>query len=133
MEKNIPLLKETMEQILKSPEAHHQGSWVDPCHSTMCFAGHAAMIAGATFDPKIYQEEDEWLVDSATGKHVRWDEDAISYRQHISEFAQEKLGLSDMEHGYLFSPLRTKEELQEAVLRFQEGYYMATYGEWVRD
>lgn len=120
MEKNLVLLKETMEHILKHPETHHQGTWVDPCKSTMCFAGHAAMLAGATFNPKIYLEEDEWLVDEETGKHVQWD--AGRSRVYVNDFAAEKLGLNDWEEAYLFNAARTKEELIKAVEKFQEGY-----------
>lgn len=44
---NIPLLRKTMEHIEAHPEEHDQMTWV--CGTTMCFAGHAAVISGAHF------------------------------------------------------------------------------------
>lgn len=44
---NVPLLRKTLEHIEAHPEEHDQCTWRSPCGSTMCFAGHAAVINGA--------------------------------------------------------------------------------------
>lgn len=126
-DKNVPLLLATMALIKVFPEKHDQGSWVDPCNTTMCFAGHAAMIAGATFDRDIYDQEDEWILDP-NGKHVG-DEQARDRHfnrkdgyKYVEEFAADKLGLTPEESSYLFRHNRTREQLEDAVYKFAEGY-----------
>lgn len=47
---NIDLLEATMARVERNPHQHDQGSWfttVDECGTTFCFAGHAAIEAGA--------------------------------------------------------------------------------------
>lgn len=74
-EKNLKLLRETLEFIKKNPARHNQGAWVaatdddtgdvvnELCETSMCFAGHAALLAGGTFDIKVYAVDFEWNVD----------------------------------------------------------------------
>lgn len=135
-EKNVPLLLATMALIKVFPEKHDQGSWVDPCQTTMCFAGHAAVISGATFDRKIHDDEDSWIVDPE-GKHVPeveayeggedgwWDGERKDGYKFVEEFAKDKLGLSKREADYMFHHSRTPEQLEEAVYKFAEGYTIA--------
>ncbi len=128
MEKNLPLLKETMQVILANPELHNNSTWISPCDSTMCYAGHAAMLAGAEFDFERYEANgQEWLVDE-TGKARIWCSSGSSIS--ISSYAQEKLGLSDTEANYLFYANRTVDELVEAVDKFQEGYSLVQDDSW---
>lgn len=127
---NAGLLKLTMDYINLFPEKHDQGDWVDPCNSTMCFAGHAAMLAGATFKEKIYKDEDEWMVEPETGKHRRWDFEGK--RIYISEFARRKLELTSDESSYLFHQSRTWEQLQKAVEMLSEGYTVDYYGNYTK-
>lgn len=132
-EKNIPLLLATMALIKVFPEKHDQDTWVDPCNTTMCFAGHAATIAGATFDRKIHDDDDSWIVDPE-GKHVDeltayegdyWDNERKEGYKLIEEFAKDKLGLSQREADYMFHHARTPEQLENAVYKFAEGYTIA--------
>ncbi len=127
---NENLLKLTMLYIKTFPEKHDQGDWVNPCDSTMCFAGHAAVLAGATFKNKIYREEDEWLVDPITGKHKDWNYDGD--RVYIQEFARKQLGLSMAESDYLFHQNRTKEQLEKAVEMLADGYTVDYYGNFTK-
>lgn len=136
MTKNVALLNETMNWINLHPEQHNQGAWgeynEEACETTMCFAGHAAILAGGTFDTKVYMDEFEWNVNAKTGEHVasEWvqsDEcpccsELAEGMTHVADFAAEKLGLSDDERTYLFSGTRTREELNEAVEKFSQGY-----------
>lgn len=123
---NENLLKLTMLYIKTFPEKHDQATWVQPCNSTMCFAGHAAMLSGATFKSKIYANEEEWLVDPVTGKHKSWDSN--SDRIYISDFARQKLGLTQSEADYLFNQRRTPQELEKAVEMLSSGYTVDYYG-----
>lgn len=127
---NENLLKLTMLYIKTFPEKHDQGDWVNPCDSTMCFAGHAAVLAGATFKNKIYREEGEWLVDPITGKHKDWNYDGD--RVYIQEFASKKLGLTVRESYYLFHQRRTHEELEKAVEMLSNGYTVDYHGNFTK-
>lgn len=82
---NVQLLKKTLEQILKFPETHNQEDW--HCGTTMCIAGHAAVMAGA----ELKAESD--------GTVRLWHDGVVV---SASRFADEKLGLTDFEFNYLF-------------------------------
>lgn len=127
---NANLLKLTMLYIQTFPEQHDQHDWVNPCDSTMCFAGHAAVLSGATFKKKIYDDEGEWLVHPVTGKHKDWQSDN---RIYVSEFARQKLGLTQAESDYLFHQSRTKEQLEEAVEKLADGYTVDYYGNFYKE
>lgn len=137
MEKNTKLLNDTLAFIKANPKLHNQGDWIDPgeyeadyqpCSTTMCFAGHAAMLAGATFDKDIWFDEYGWDVDAETGKHTPFcdSENLI----HVSSFAGRKLGLDDSERQYLFSASRSIQEIEEAVDMFSRGYSVTWDGEF---
>lgn len=142
-EKNIPLLLATMAMIKVFPEKHDQGSWVDPCNTTMCFAGHAAVIAGATFDRNIHDDADSWIVDPE-GKHVPeveaydngdyWSGSRKEGYKFIEEFAKEKLGLSKREADYMFHHSRSRDQIEQAVHMFSQGYTIdASWREFVKE
>lgn len=127
---NANLLKLTMLYINTFPEKHDQGDWVDPCESTMCFAGHAAILAGATFKQKIFDYDNEWCVNPETGKHVKWGSDKPWV--YIKEFATNKLDLTFVEAEYLFHHNRTRAELEKAVEMLSEGYTVNYDGEFTK-
>lgn len=82
---NVDLLKRTLDQILMFPETHSQDTW--HCKTTMCIAGHAAVLAGAKLKVGSYGDTQLWhdgMVVSA------------------SRFADEALDLTDFEYNYLF-------------------------------
>jgi len=136
-EKNVPLLLATMALIKMFPEKHDQGTWVNPCATTMCFAGHAASISGASFDPVVFRLEEEWILNDQ-GNHVSereahtddW-ERKEGYK-FVSEFAKDKLGLTQHEADYLFHHGRTREQLEDAVYKFADGYTVNYYGEFTK-
>lgn len=110
---NIELLKKTKEHMLANPEIHSQGTWISfpndyglynsqMCHTTMCTAGHAAVLAGAEI-PTLGQYLDMgWTLD---------EEGKLSYNGlGVASWAEEKLGLTGDEYNYLFFCLR-KEDL----------------------
>ena len=127
---NAKLLKLTMDFINLFPEKHDQGEWVDPCNTTMCFAGHAATLAGATFKNKFWEKDYEWCVDMETGKHVRWNPNGENY--YVSDYATKVLGLTLDEREYLFHHNRTREQLEKAVEMLSNGYTINRFGEFVK-
>lgn len=135
MEKNVELLNATMDWIKANPKLHDQGDWVEPgneaCETTMCFAGHATILAGGTFDRKIYERDYDWTVDAETGQHQERRvyslgcgccDETVENQTHVANFAAKKLGLNPDEQAYLFHGGRSLEELEEAVKKFSEGY-----------
>lgn len=140
MEKNIKLLNETLDFIKTNPKLHHQGDWVEAgqteaeyqaCETTMCFAGHAALLAGGTFDKTIWFDEFEWEVDEETGQHKGYADDDDSLI-HVSTFAAEKLGLNDDERCYLFDSSRTIQDIEKAVRLFGEGWTVSWNGDFYK-
>lgn len=123
MERNLPLLRKTMDFINEHPENHNQQTWVSPCGTQFCFAGHAAIIDGADFDPA--KAGYGWYIDES-GKHITDFEADDFYEQgkpyrHVADHAQEILGLTSAEKMYLFASHRTKESLNEAVTLMEQG------------
>lgn len=82
---NVDLLKRTLDQIVKFPETHSQGTW--HCETTMCIAGHAAVLAGAKLKVGSYGDTKLWHDGSVVS---------------ASRFADEALDLTDFEYSYLF-------------------------------
>lgn len=127
-QKNVRLLNRTMDLIKMVPDKHNQGTWVSPCGSTMCYAGHAAVLDGAEFDHKRYDRDADWHIDPETKKHVGyWDEDGIS----VGAYARKALGLTWDESDYLFDGDRTVEELEEAVRKLSAGYTISPWGDFI--
>lgn len=122
---NKDLLQKTMDLINAKPETHDQNQWVvtdthSPCGTTMCFAGHAAVLAGAEIpDPKKHSVSD-WYVDK-DGKYLnrnsynnlkgRARDEATS----VAFYARTALGLDYDQAEYLFGPDLSREDLEEAV------------------
>lgn len=82
---NIQLLKKTRDHILMYPDEHNQNLWF--CETSMCIAGHAAVLAGA----KVVNDIDFGIGLQANG-------DWIS----APEYAGSNLGLTREEREYLF-------------------------------
>lgn len=119
---NKELLQDTLNLIKARPETHNQSNWVianpaSPCGTTMCFAGHAAVLAGAeTPDPKKHVISD-WYV-GKDGQYVNYGEACgLGYHETkgVALFAQNALGLSSEYADYLFHASISRERLEEAV------------------
>lgn len=127
-EKNIALLRKTMEFMKANPEKHQQSGWITfdddtyfnrnetACHTAMCTAGHAAAIAGAdipTFGQSYY---DGWYLNSE-GK-------LSEYGTHVSDWVAEKLGLNMDEYNYIFLCLENDkvfERIEEVLQLWDNG------------
>lgn len=131
---NRELLKKTMAIVKYKPEQHDQHDWVmldeeSPCGTTMCFAGHAAVLAGAEIpDPKKHRIEN-WYV-GPNGEYINADQrfgyDAV-YGLGVGEYAANALGLPSVEADYLFNPDREVEDIEVAVEELLEHGQILTY------
>jgi|SRR5688500_1023583 len=107
---NIELLKKTKEHMQANPEKHNQGTWIsfpsysssNLCHTTMCTAGHAAVLAGAEVPNSGEHAQMGWTLNQE-GK-------LDYYGDNVATWASDKLGLNEEEYNYLFFSL-DKEEL----------------------
>lgn len=127
---NLELLNATLEMIKANPDKYDQNSWVktdeySPCGTTMCFAGQAAVLAGAEIpDPKKHNIVD-WFV-SKDEKKSYLNIDDVYYgnnevpSEHVQDFATRELNLSFEEREYLFECDRTIEEIERAVRELNE-------------
>lgn len=109
MEKNVALLRKTKEALLANPTKHRQSSWIDfdyewseevptsnMCHTTMCSAGHAAALAGADIPTLGEFWNSGWRL-TEDGKLAGENEGL-----HVSEWAQQELGMNWREADYIF-------------------------------
>lgn len=93
---NIPALEATYARIVERPDEWNQGDWL--CNTGMCFAGHAAMLEGATLPPVLSMS---WTVDPETGEYRRWE--PSNGAVHVSDFARQRLGLTELQASELFA------------------------------
>lgn len=128
---NVQLLITTLEQIKRHPEDHDQENW--RCGTSSCFAGHAAILAGAQWatgpdahsaqlppgairlDPDddtdmqaqhVYSDDVTWIAPDGTRMY-----------QHVSAYARRVLGFSLIDTGYLFMASNSIEDLENIVAR----------------
>lgn len=112
-ELNIYLLEKTLTYIQSHPEEHEQSDWgrVTPCGTTMCFAGHAAELAG---------------------EEVAWEKNLLGYGytyrmkdgRDIQDRAAELLGLNKDEEYYLFiNSSNTDVRNGKIVQKIIDGYF----------
>lgn len=99
---NIELLRKTKEFMQANPRVHNQSTWIsfsdaaesNMCHTTMCTAGHAAVMAGAevpTFEKYL---DHGWHLSS---------EGEIDYHgEPVAAWASDRLGFNDDEYNYIF-------------------------------
>lgn len=99
--RNLELLKATREFILKNPAKHDQADWIEvreeQCNTTMCFAGHAAVLAGAEQPRDFFS----WRVDE-DGKLTEVVNGYRSGGMLIEDYAREKLGMTYAEAEWIF-------------------------------
>lgn len=137
---NLELLNKTLDIIKVKPEEYDQNTWVSkdedsPCGTTMCFAGHAAILAGAEIpDPKKHIVQD-WYVKLSDNSYLNYqDTSAVNYNEytHVQFFAQKALGITSEEQDWLFHSDRTVEEIERAVAELNEYGQIVNMG-WYDD
>ena len=111
---DIPLARKTLEHIEAHPEEWNQGDWI--CESGMCYAGHAAHLAGAelvgalaTFTAYAFGPESERGI-------------------HVSDYARRVLGLGDGEAQRMFYGENTLEDLRGMVESLETKGHLADWG-----
>jgi hypothetical protein len=117
-EPDIEALDATLAAIEADPDSWYQADW--RCGTGMCFAGHAAVLKGASFP---YPEDDE------RGDLVDPPGYGQEERLRIAEFAQLSLGLDDYQAARLFRPENELSDLRDVVARIKAGEdFSADYG-----
>ena len=109
MERNIPLLRKTMEHIEAHPDEWRQGSWFTrrlDCGTKACFAGTAILLGS--------DDEIMWLMSpSLSISGVTKDSGGHVHTAH--DRARDLLGLTDKEASILFEPTNTMDGLRYYV------------------
>jgi len=124
--KNIPLLRKTMEFMKAHPGVHDQAGWIGfgdkhtstACHTTMCTAGHAAVLSGADIPTLGQFWRDNWRLTSE-GRLAKGESG-----QHVSQWAKEQLGFNDDEEWYIFMCLSDElvfERIEEVLSLWENG------------
>lgn len=99
---NVELLRKTKEFMQANPGLHNQDTWIsfpgaarsNMCHTSMCTAGHAAVLAGAQVPTYEQYLDSGWTLSS---------DGAINYwGDPVAMWASEKLGFNDNEYNYIF-------------------------------
>lgn len=118
--KNYPLLRKTLEHIEAHPEEHDQRYWglKGPCGTTMCFAGHAVVLAGLK---PIWSNTDWSTLKDENLMAAVVEQDGS--RWSVREGAARALGLDPDEDEELFFSCGTLDEVREVV-----GAYLAEEG-----
>lgn len=121
-------MKETLEFIKFNPEKHKQSSWIrfddtvwynhqyNACHTTLCTAGHAAVLAGAEVPTFGALDTDGWYL-NPEGK-LDWN------GIHVSDWASAKLGMTRMEFDYIFLCLDDTvalKRIEQVIALWEEG------------
>lgn len=108
-----------MSFIEKNPEKHDQTHWVNDCGTAFCYAGHAAILSGATLPPpNVSAWARHWVIDRTSLISVSLS--TFDFGSHdgivpIHEFAAERLGITEAEADVLFDGDRTIAELRALV------------------
>lgn len=98
---NMDLAYRTLDHIAEHPEEHNQSTW--RCGTTACYAGHAAILAGA-----------QWC-DPRDGYPISCVHTPDGVIEHVRFFAQQELQLTDGQADRLFHGSNTLEKLREIV------------------
>lgn len=132
-ERNVELLRATMDFIERHPEKHEQAQWATQCGTAFCYAGHAALLAGATppgantlafgrfwtIDPDTFQSRSETTLEQiASGTLL------------VDEFAARQLGITVSEMEVMFAGDRTREQLRMLVDALCDGAWIDD-DEWI--
>lgn len=131
--RNVELLQTTMRQIEQNPETHDQGRWITACRTAFCYAGHAAILAGA-LPPAAAKDEfgSFWAIDPTTCKSALLSAYDLreSSKMPVDVFAAKRLGITGAEAEVLFAGDRTIPELRALVDALCDGAWIDD-GEYV--
>lgn len=126
-ERNVELLRATMKFIEQHPEKHEQGQWATQCGTAFCYAGHAALLAGATPPSANSMTHGRfWMVDPGTfqSRSETTLEQIASGTLPVDEFAARQLGITVSEAEVMFAGDRTRQELRMLVDALCDGAWI---------
>lgn len=110
--RNLDLMQRTLDYIRCHPDEWNQGAW--RCRTGMCFAGHAAMQAGAVWTYSLDELDDPACVVTPETRDaelmVITPDNTMT---DVITYAAETLGVST--HDMLFDSENTLEDLQLMV------------------
>lgn len=106
---NKELLLETLQYIEEHPEKWNQKHWVPECGTACCFAGRAALLAGATYPL--------WMRNAGRTATMVLPYGAIV---SVSDYAAGKLGIDSKDADKLFDAKNTLEDLNLVVKQLIE-------------
>lgn len=106
MAPNIPLLRRTLDHIRAHPEEWRQGYW--RCGTTMCFAGHAAFLAGGEW---FHPEDPMCSYMVAQPGEVTYLRGAV----RVEDRARRVLGLTEGQADELFAGINTLGEIETLI------------------
>jgi hypothetical protein len=114
-EKNIPLIRKTLEHIEAHPDEHNQAVWAKKteCGAQFCFAGWAVMLAE--------EVEPFWVDFEENGTLASYVITSDGLKASIMEEAQKLLGLTECERNLLFMESYTLDELRSSIRRVTGG------------
>lgn len=116
--RNVALLQETMAHIEKNPTQHNQNHWMTECGTAFCYAGHAAILAGATTPGReVVSWGHYWGVNTRTleSRGISSFDVGKNDMQVVDEFATAQLGITDDEAEALFDGDQTVQSLRLLV------------------
>jgi hypothetical protein len=111
---NVPLLRQTLAHIEAHPEDWNQGSW--RCDTAACFAGHAALLAGATWAHRAEDGVDlENLADIDPEAYEAVCPPRAEGTVRVSTYAQQVLGIKLGDAARLFEATNELDDLRRIV------------------
>lgn len=124
--RNVELLQATMRYVEEHPAEHNQEHWRTECGTAFCYAGHAALLAGATRPTFGTGWDLHWAVNVVTLESADQtaDEMRVSGSLHIDEFAASQLGITMHEADALFDGYRTVAGLHALVNALCDGAWI---------
>lgn len=126
-ERNVALLRKTQDFIEQNPSQHDQGVWHNACGTAFCYAGHAALLAGAEHPGGRIEL---WHVDPVTLAAVTYVQNPES--AYVGDFARKQLGLTEAESDALFDASRTLRGLRSLVNALCTGAWINDYDDiWI--
>lgn len=126
-ERNVTLLQNTMKFIEEHPEQHNQAHWVTACGTAFCYAGHAAILSGASLPQGDVMDLGQyWIIDlvslQSRGGNAYDIRDGVALP--VDVFAAERLGITDDEAEVLFEGDRTITGLRALVDALCDGAWI---------
>ncbi len=116
---NVELAEEVLSYIHDHPEEHDQNQWGErtACGTSMCFAGHAALLAFGAENIAWTRYVNDPDAEAAFIRHVK----VFGTHMSVGDAAQKALGLEDWQRTELFLNAMSLEEVELCIDAFKRG------------